>query len=70
MTSTDFEQITRMKEFTFADIAQLLIWIEQRNHYIKSKLQHHTGGIAADEDFIYGMIEQCNKHIKTILQLT
>lgn len=70
MTSTDFEQITRMKEFTFQDIAQLLIWIEQRNHYIKVKLQHHTDGLAADEDFILGMIEQCNKHIKTILQLT
>lgn len=69
-SSIDHEKYSarNTREFSIGDISQLLVFIEMRNRYVKGKLNLQDQRFA-DEDFIYGMIGECNKNIKEILQL-
>lgn len=57
------------KETTLEEIALVLNWLHQRNHYAKIKLPHDTDGLAAAEEYCIGMIQECNKTIIKILNL-
>ena len=57
------------KETTIEEIALALNWLHQRNHYAKIKLPYDTEGLAAGEEYLIGMIQECNKNIVKILNL-
>ena len=63
------KKLLETKEISIEAIALVLNWLHQRNHYAKLKLPHDTEGLAAGEEYIIGMIGECNKNIIKILNL-
>jgi len=62
-------KILKTKEITLEEIALVLNWLHQRNHYAKLKLPHDTEGLAAAEEYRIEMIGYCNENIIKILNL-
>lgn len=57
------------KEATLEEIGLVLQYLHRRNHYVKMKLPYDTEGLAAGEEYLIGMIQECNKNIVKILNL-
>lgn len=60
---TEFEQSQHANLIGFQELANLLIWIGQRNEYVKRL------NFPGYEEFAIGMIDVCNEKIKKILNL-
>lgn len=61
-------KISKTKIVNLQELAQVLVFIEQRNQYVSRKVPF-TDGLAGNEDFILQMIDHCNQEIAKILNL-
>jgi len=59
------------RKFELIDLGQLLTWLHHRNEYVDGRNSYRDfSGNEVDIEYAYAMIEECNKNIKKILQLT